>query len=91
MSGETAAASTREPGSDDEVELIGLGEQRSIHREFREALAPHLQKDAEGLLASWLATEGFIDDNNRPTTKLIEKALFAEVKAKAVAWAKQRK
>lgn len=88
----TSAASTREPGSDDgEVELIGLGEQRAIHREFKEALPEHLRKQAEGLLASWLGQEGFVDDNNRPTTKLIEKALFAEIKGKALAWAKSQK
>lgn len=87
VSGETAAASRREPNSDGD-ECIDLPRQRALHREFRDAIRNDgARKQADTFLRDWLKHQGFIDDEGKGTTKTIPMLLFEEVKAKAVAFA----
>lgn len=87
--GEAPKAESREPGSDDEAECIGDGEQVAIHKQFREAIRnKDAQKQAEAFLHDWLKHQGYKDAAGNGTTKTIPKYLFQEVKANAIKFAK---
>ncbi len=99
----TSSAPTREPGSDDEIDAehrefsasnpddcIGIGEQKAIHRQFREAVRnKEAQKKADVWLEQWLKSSGYVDAEGKGTTATIPKLLFKEVKDNAVRYAAQ--
>lgn len=76
----------REPGSDDGDECIDIGRQTNLHKSFREALPPKT-KNADGILADWLKSQGYIGKDGNGTTTTIPLTLFAEVKAAALKYA----
>lgn len=81
-------APSREPGSDDE-ELIGLPQQRALHRAFADAIRnEEARKQAKTYLRDWLKHQGYIGPDKQGSTKTISKDLFNEVFKSAIQFAK---
>ena len=89
--------SQREPGDEaPEVDTepaprrgpIDLAHQRAIHRAFRDAIRNEgAKKGADAFLQDWLKRQGFVDGEDRGTTKTIRFEQFEATKAAAVAFA----
>lgn len=87
---EAPKAEPREPGWDDEDELIDLPRQRALHREFRAAIRnEQAQAQADKFLQDWLKNQGYVGADGKGTTKTIPVTLFPEVKAAAVKYASE--
>jgi hypothetical protein len=73
----------------DESLLITSAEAGILHRKFRQALRPEIQKDAEKFLHDWLGVQMHLDANGNPSALAIKKENFVTVGKAAVAYAKE--
>ncbi len=74
-----------------EPEFIDRGMVVNFNRSFRENLPKEHQAQGEALRHAWLAAEGIVDPDGNPTANAIIKTRFEEIRAKAIAYAKEYK
>ncbi len=71
-------------------EFISLGQQRGLHRRFREELAEKYKPHADQLLRDWLAIQEppFIDGEGKGSTKVIKRHEFKMIGVMATSYAR---
>lgn len=69
--------------------FIEKGQAVALHRLFREALDPSIQKDADFFLKSFLHHHRIVDEKGAPSTLLIRSDSFDDVKTAVLEYAKQ--
>lgn len=68
--------------------LVAVEDAQYLHKRFREALRPDIQREAEKLLHDWLGTKLYLDEHGNPSAKAIRKDEFKAVGKAAVEYAK---
>ena len=71
-----------------ESDRIETKDAQYLHKRFREALRPDIQREAEKLLHDWLGTGLYLNEYGNPSAKAIRKVDFKAVGNAAVEYAK---
>lgn len=71
-----------------ESDRIEVKDAQYLHKRFREALRPDIQREAEKLLHDWLGVKLYLDEHGNPSAKAIRKDEFKSVGKAAIEYAK---
>lgn len=71
-----------------ESDRIETKDAQYLHKRFREALRPDIQREAEKLLHDWLGVKLYLDEHGNPSAKAIRKDEFKGVGKAAIEYAK---